>query len=110
MLESVTDPRVRWVRYASFGPLHQAYDRLPPVWGPLHGLLLLATLLWLAAVLVRSRKLRSWLFIVTTGCLIVSAMASARAEALALLRAPGCHALGFATPYVCTSSAVTSFA
>jgi hypothetical protein len=70
LLEKVPDPRVRWVRLASFGPLHQAYDRLPAVWSPLHGVLGVGALLWLGAVLVRGSKLRSWLFVASAGCLL----------------------------------------
>ncbi|MDF3067770.1 MAG: hypothetical protein K0R38_3371 [Polyangiaceae bacterium] len=77
MLEDVTDPRVRWVRLFSLGPLHRAYDRLPASLGPLHGVLVAAAVLWLAAVLAPARQVRTFLFIASSGCLVLLATASA---------------------------------
>ena len=77
MLEQVHDRRVRWVRLASFGPLHQAYDRLPAVSGSLRGALVVAALLWLAAVLVRCSELRARLFVATAACLAFLTAAAA---------------------------------
>lgn len=84
LLEKVEDRRVRWVRLASFGPLHQAYDHLPPVWGPLHAVLAVAAALWLGAVLVRTSKLRQWLLVATAMCLTFSATAWALSPATGL--------------------------
>jgi len=75
VLEKVSDPRVRWVRLASFGKVYQAYERLPGGWGVLHGVLVLAALLCLGTVLVRSSEVRRWLLIATAGCLLVLATA-----------------------------------
>ncbi|RYZ02405.1 MAG: hypothetical protein EOO73_31820 [Myxococcales bacterium] len=75
LLEKVTDRRMRLVKLASLGPLHHSYVRLPAAWGPLHGVLITATLLWLAAVLVPPGKLRPWLFVTAAGCLVFLATA-----------------------------------
>jgi hypothetical protein len=77
MLEKVADRRVRWVRLASFalGPVHQAYDRLPEAWGPLHAVLVGAAVLWLGAAVLPWSKVRTWLFVAAAGCLVFLATA-----------------------------------
>lgn len=77
ILENVPDRRVRWVRLGSFGPVIRAYERLPDAWGPLHVVLVVAGVLWLAAVLFR--QLRPWPFVVAAGCLVFLATVSALA-------------------------------
>jgi hypothetical protein len=74
ILANTTDRRARWARLALFSPFHQAYVRLPAAWGPRHGVLIAALMLWLTAMLVSGRKLRASLCILTGACLLFLAI------------------------------------
>ena len=69
VLDRVAHRRILLMTLATLAPLHHAYARLPEKWGPLHGVLIAATLLWLGGVLAPGLKLRPWLFVAAAACL-----------------------------------------